>query len=52
LRRSEDGHDILHVSCTMAKSNSHKPSEGTGRENGGLDKHTGPIFFEDLYPIP
>ena len=49
LRGSEGGHHIIHVSCTMAKTNSHKPSKDTSRENGGLDKHLEPIFFENLY---
>lgn len=50
LRGSEGGHHIFHVSCTMAKTSIHKPSEGTSRENGGLNKHLGPIFFEDFNP--
>ena len=48
LRGSEGRHHIIHVSCTMATTNSRKPSKGTSRENGGLDKHLGPIFFENL----
>lgn len=50
LRWSEYGHHILHVSCTMDKTNNHKPSEGNGRENGGLDKHLDQILLEELYP--
>jgi len=49
LRWSEDGHHIIHVSCTTARTNSCKPSQDTNRENGRLDKHLGPIFFENLY---
>ena len=48
LRGSEGGHHIIHVSCTMARTNNRKPSKDTSRENGGLDKHLGPIFFENL----
>jgi hypothetical protein len=48
LRGSEGRHHIIHVSCTMAMTNNHKPSKDTSRENGGLDKHLGPIFFENL----
>jgi len=49
-RWSEYGHHILHVSCTMDKTNNHKISEGTDRENGGFDKHLGQILLKDLYP--
>jgi len=47
LRGSEGGHCTLQVSCTMVRTNNRKRSEGTGRESGGLDKHLGPIFFDD-----
>ena len=48
LRGSKGRHHIIHVSCTMARTNSRKPSKGSSRENGELDKHMGPIFFENL----
>ena len=48
LRGSEGRHHIIHVSCTMARTNNRKLSKDTSRENGGLDKHLGPIFFENL----
>ena len=48
LRGSEGGHHNIHVSYTMATTNNRKPSKDTSRENGGLDKHLGPIFFENL----
>ena len=48
LRGSEGRHHVIHVSCTMARINNRKPSKGTSRDNGGLDKHLGPIFFENL----
>lgn len=38
LRGSEDGNCTLHVSCTLSMTNIYRPSEGIGRENGGLDK--------------
>ena len=49
FRGSEGGHHIIHVSCTMVRSDSCKLSKDTSRENGGLDKHLGPIFFENFY---
>ncbi len=49
LRGSEGGHHITHVLCTMSRINNRKPSKDTSRENGGLDQHMGPIFFENLY---
>jgi len=48
LRGSEGRHHIIHVSCTMDRTNSRKPNKDTSRENWGLDKHLGPIFFENL----
>ena len=44
LRGSEGGHCILHVSCTMVRTNNGNPSKGTGKENGGLDKRLGPVL--------
>ena len=49
LRGSEGGHHIIHVSCIMARTNIYKPSKYTIRDNGGLDKHLGLVFFENLY---
>ena len=48
LRGSEGRHHVIHVSCTMARIKNRKSSKGTSRDNGGLDKHLGPIFFENL----
>ena len=48
LRGSDGRHHIIHVSCTMARTNNRKASKDTSRENGGLDKHLGPILFENL----
>lgn len=49
LRWSEGGHHITHVSCTLAMTKNRNPIKDTSRENGGLNKHMGPIFFENLY---
>ena len=50
FRGSEGGHHILHVSCNMAETNSRTPSEGTGRDNGGLNKHLGQMLLGEWYP--
>ena len=49
FKEGEGRHHIIHVSCTMARIKSRKPNKDTSRENGGLDKHLGPIFLDNLY---
>jgi len=48
FRGTKGGNLFLHVSCTMARNNSHNPSKGISIKNGGLGKHEGCTFFSHV----